>query len=154
MSVHSTRTPRPAGTPRRARRALLALPAAALLAAAGCTSGSDDQAAEQTPAEQTVTVTESSSAPAVPEQDRAEGGATAAPELVDYSDERTGEDIAGDVRVLGGQTCVLRDLTVNGDIDVLDGGRLEAFNVRVTSDVEAEGHESVLLSGGEVTGSV
>ncbi|MCT1863465.1 MULTISPECIES: hypothetical protein [Dietzia] len=148
MSVHAARTPRPA------RRALLALPAAALLAAAGCTSGSDDQATEQTPAEQTVTVTEQSSAPTVPEQDRAAGDATAAPGLVDCSGERTGEDITGDVRVLDGQTCILRDLAVNGDIDVLGGGRLEAFNIRVTEDIDAEGHTSVLVSGGDVTGSV
>lgn len=140
------------------RRALLALPVAALLVAAGCAADSDEPAAEQ------ETVTATATAPV--EDTRAEGAPTDTEQPAgdredadgfdrsNCSTDRVGEDISGDVQVRDGQTCLLSDLTVTGDIDVYSGGRLEVRNVRVTEDIEAEGHAFVLVSGGEVSGSI
>lgn len=130
------------------RRALVALPVAVLLAAAGCAPDSNDQSA---PEQETVTATETApveSSPAARTRD--EGGF----DNSNCSTDRTGQDITGDVHVRDGQTCLLSDLTVTGDIDVHSGGRLEVRNVRVTEDIEAEGHAFVLVSGGEVSGSI
>lgn len=147
MSVHTARAARPRPA---ARRSLLALPVVALLAAAGCGTGDDGQAA----AERTVTATVSAPVETTPVERRQERTGGPSDDRTNCDAERSGEDFSGSVHVRAGQTCVLTDLTVNGDIDVDDGGRLEARDVRVTEDIEAEGHSSVLISGGEVSGSI
>ncbi|MET3860730.1 hypothetical protein ABIE38_001652 [Dietzia sp. 2505] len=140
MSIHTPRTP--------ARLAIL-LPVVALLTAAGCANGSDD---EQNPAEPTVTATVT--APVETSELPTERPAADAFDSGNCATELSGQNISGDVQVRDGQTCVLSDLTVTGDIDVYGGGRLEARNVRVTEDIEAEGHAFVLVIGGEVAGSI
>jgi len=155
MSVHAapvTTAPVTTATADR-RRALLALPAAALLAVAGCSNGTEaPQAPETVTATVSAPVEVSSPATEQPAGDRRD-------QAIDFDrancdTEFSGQDVTGDVTVRGGQTCVLSDLTVTGDIDVLDGGRLETTNVRVTEDIESEGHAAVLVSGGEVSGSI
>ncbi|GAA1731723.1 hypothetical protein SAMN06265174_102557 [Dietzia kunjamensis subsp. schimae] len=152
MSVHAARTSHAARSATR-RRALLALPAAALLVTASCSNGADDT---QTPETVTATVSPpvevSTPTPEQPAGDRRD-------EATDFDrtncdTELSGQDVTGDVTIRDGQTCVLSDLTVTGDIDVLGGGRLEATTIRVTGDIEAEGHAFVLVSGGEVAGSI
>lgn len=140
------------------RRALLALPVAALLVSAGCASGSNDQASDQaTGAEQqTVTATVTAPTGSTPTENTQTGNAPATDRFdpANCDTDRTGQNITGDVVVRSGQTCLLSDLTVNGDLDVHHDGRLELRGVRVAEDVEAEGHAFVLVSGGEVSGSI
>ena len=155
MSVHAapvTTAPVTTATADR-RRALLALPAAALLASAGCSNGTEDaQAPETVTATVSAPVEVSSPATEQPAGDRRDQATDF--DRANCDTEVSGQDVTGDVTVRDGQTCVLTDLTVTGDIDVLGGGRLETTNVRVTGDVEAEGHAFVLVSGGEVAGSI
>ncbi|WP_295648108.1 hypothetical protein [uncultured Dietzia sp.] len=164
MSAH----PRPSvvrpGTDRAAhRRALLALPVAALLVSAGCASGSNDQAFDQATGVEQQTVTATVTAPTgstptenTPTENTQTGNAPATDgfDPANCDTDQTGQDITGDVVVRSGQTCLLSDLTVNGDLDVHHDGRLELRGVRVAEDVEAEGHAFVLVSGGEVSGSI
>lgn len=126
------------------RRALLALPVAALLAVAGCSFGGDDDNTAST-VTATVTAPAQTGTPAADQDDF---------DPANCSTDRSGQDIGGDVYVRSGQTCVLSDLAVSGDVDVLGDGRLELRNVRVAEDVEAEGHAYVSVTGGEVSGSI
>lgn len=140
------------------RRALLALPVAALLVAAGCTPNADDQTTAAPTAEQsTVTVT----ATASPESPTAlPAGSTTSQQtdgrfdLVNCNSTRVRQDIIGDVHVRAGQTCVLTDLTVTGEIKVEDGGGLKTRNVHVTEDIDADRYAFVLVIGGAVDGSI
>ncbi|MGX1856594.1 hypothetical protein ACWIFB_04075 [Dietzia sp. NPDC055340] len=149
---------RPGATRAAHRRALLALPVTALLVSAGCASGSNDQASDQATDAQQQTVTATVTAPtgSTPTKNAQNGNAPATDgfDPANCDTDRTGQDIIGDVVVRSGQTCLLSDLTVNGDLDVQHDGRLELRGVRVVEDVEAEGHAFVLVSGGEVSGSI
>ena len=144
---------RPGATRAAHRRALLALPVTALLVSAGCASGSNDQASDQATDAQQQTVTATVTAPTKNTQ-TGNAPATDGFDPANCDTDRTGQDIIGDVVVRSGQTCLLSDLTVNGDLDVQHDGRLELRGVRVAEDVEAEGHAFVLVSGGEVSGSI
>lgn len=139
------------------RWALLALPAATLLAAAGCSPGSSsqDSASEQG----SVTVTTTATASSVPTGQQTGDTEPARPADGGFNPTqcntvRAGQNITGDIHVRSGDTCLLTDLTVIGEIDVHDGGRLEIQNVHVTEDIDAERYAYVRISGGEVTGSI
>lgn len=153
----ASRTP---DTPSAGRRVLLALPVAALLVTAGCSSDSGDQTAESPAAEQSTVTETATAAPATSPTGQQAGETDAAREAdggfdpANCDTDRVGQDITGDVHVRSGQTCLLTDLTVTGEIDVHEGGRLEVRNVRVTEDIDAEQHAYLLVSGGEVTGSI
>lgn len=130
------------------RKSLITLATVSLLLLAACSGGS------QAPNDDggVVVVTPQPTVSSAPVQDPSTAPGTQSSSTSAPGDCEVPRD--DDLVVAPGQTCVISDVRIEGNIKIGAGASLQATDVTIDGDVQGHGHTDVTVIGGRVEGNI